>query len=127
MGSYTPLFKINDVIKHKVHQNEAKIVDNACTLEFFGHQIPAYRLIAQSHEDAVLPRNQVEEDWTLAKQIDATFNTDIVDKGWRLSSVEPPQAGFIVKRWNNGALWVGFFNGTAKDADCDFWYPLPQF
>jgi hypothetical protein len=59
--------------------------------------------------------------------IDNTFNTDIASKGWKDSKVEPPKPGFIVKRWNSGAMWAGFFDGSAKFANCDQWYPLPRF
>lgn len=57
--------------------------------------------------------------------VDATFNTDIAKKGWKDPAVEPVQPGFIVKRWNSGALWAGFFDGNPKMAGCDQWYPLP--
>lgn len=59
-----------------------------------------------------------------ADVVDRTFNTAISDNGWFDAIVTPPQPGFIVKRWNSGALWAGFFSGEPKDAACDQWHPV---
>jgi hypothetical protein len=61
---------------------------------------------------------------TSADILDRTFNTAIGNNGWFDAIVTPPKPGFIVKRWNTGALWVGFFSGEPKEACCDQWYPL---
>lgn len=56
--------------------------------------------------------------------IDNSFNTAICEKGWFNAKRNPPEVGYIVKRWKSGALWVGYFNGDPKMANCDWWYPL---
>ncbi len=56
--------------------------------------------------------------------IDASFNTAIVTKGWFQTRLRPLEKGYVIKRWKNGALWVGYFNGDPKMASCDEWYPL---
>lgn len=46
--------------------------------------------------------------------------------GWISCSVQSPQPGWIVKRWNSGTVWAGYFNGDAKMASCDYWLPIPD-
>jgi hypothetical protein len=57
--------------------------------------------------------------------IDASFNTAIVAKGWFQTRTHPLEIGYVIKRWKKtGALWVGYYNGDPKTANCDEWYPL---
>lgn len=46
---------------------------------------------------------------------------------WIKSSEQPPQEGYIVKRWGNGAIWAGVYTGDPKMANCDYWLPLNKF
>ncbi len=35
-------------------------------------------------------------------------------------------AGPIVKRWNNGSMWAGIYDGSAKMGQCDWYLILPR-
>jgi hypothetical protein len=56
--------------------------------------------------------------------IDASFGTQIVRWGWFYTRRRSPVKGLIVKRFESGALWVGFCDGSPKHADCEAWYPI---
>ena len=34
----------------------------------------------------------------------------------------PPAGALIVKRWKNGAVWVGKYSGSEKDSAFDEWF-----
>lgn len=43
---------------------------------------------------------------------------------WIDAKENPPEPGLIVKRWNNGNVWAGYYSGTSKDSAFDHWVPL---
>lgn len=45
---------------------------------------------------------------------------------WIDSTKQPPQRGWIVKRWNNGSVWTGYYSGDDKMGSCDYWLSLPD-
>lgn len=44
--------------------------------------------------------------------------------GWESPDRLRPDPGFIVKRWNNGALWAGYCDGSDKASSCDQFFQL---
>lgn len=45
---------------------------------------------------------------------------------WVQTSERRPDAGrLIVKRWKNGSVWAGVYNGSDKDSSFDEWVYLP--
>ncbi len=44
-------------------------------------------------------------------------------KKYPLASVD---AGPVVKLWNNGHMWAGHYDGSAKMSNCDWYCLLPR-
>ena len=46
---------------------------------------------------------------------------------WLSVKDSPPPAGPLVKRWKNGSVWAGRYNGSEKETSFDHYLVLPQF
>lgn len=45
---------------------------------------------------------------------------------WLNTKENPPMPGWIVKKWKNGSVWAGYYDGREKASSFDFWLPLPM-
>lgn len=61
----------------------------------------------------------------MASETNAEVTVATEQSPWILVSDRKPPKGPLVKRWKNGAVWAGNFNGSDKELSFEAWLPLP--